>query len=490
MIRGTKLVLPIFLSLSILSTTLLYSQFQESNSDFSNWFNIEVEEINKKLTTDSEYSLQRSLELLEASERQVDNTWFIAKAKERVAVSYYYLNDLNLSNKYNFESLLLFDSLQDKENKALVLNNLGWNYRVQDRNEMAILYFEESLKLFRDLNNKQKIQAVLNNLGTAYRRDPGKFNQALEVFRESLEINRTLGNKTWEAYNLNNIGLILFDMGKYREAIQNLHEAIAINQELENKEEVCRNFLNLSLVHLFLDQIDSAETYLLASRALLDEFDYPKTEYVYWDYKVEFEKKQGNYQDALEAQIRKDAYEWEQHKEEYENKISEWEVKYNFAIKEQQLKEAQNKTRRVESIALLMLLISIIVVLVKVYLEKTKWLNKSQHLYQDISKKVKQLKDLNDENERIKENLQKLIRVETEKITKQNEKLKKYAFINAHLLRGPLARIMGLVNVIKLENKDHNDQVAFTKLYESSNELDSVIRNISDVLNKDNELRR
>jgi tetratricopeptide (TPR) repeat protein len=289
----------------------------------------------------------------------------------------------------------------------------------------------------------------------------------------------------WEDYNYNNIGLIHLDPSEYDSAITFFRRSLSVNAETGNEEEQCKNLLNIGLTFSYMGQADSANAYFKNARVILDRNDFPKTDYVYWDYQYDFNYTTGNYKEALEANIKKNAFEWDQYKNEYENKIAELEVRYDMAVKEKEFSEMKKKHRQTETIALLVLLVSIIVVLIKVYFEKTKWLNKSKALYDQINEKVHLLRNLNEENERIKNNLEKLVKQETEQVTRQNEKLRKFAFINSHTIRGPVARILGLINVIALENDSLKNHTAFSKLYESSNELDKVIRKMGDVLADD-----
>lgn len=57
----------------------------------------------------------------------------------------------------------------------------------------------------------------------------------------------------------------------------------------------------------------------------------------------------------------------------------------------------------------------------------------------------------------------------------QNRILKKHAFLNAHHVRGPLARVMGLVYLLKLQ-KFNLEEVDL--LDEAANELDSEINSV------------
>jgi hypothetical protein len=91
--------------------------------------------------------------------------------------------------------------------------------------------------------------------------------------------------------------------------------------------------------------------------------------------------------------------------------------------------------------------------------------------------------------EKEKENLLKSeeLVAQKEEIELQNKKLLEYAFYNAHKVRGPLARILGLVHLLKLEADKigfiDNDQY-LEKLSESANELDIAVREMSHYLNE------
>jgi predicted neutral ceramidase superfamily lipid hydrolase len=74
--------------------------------------------------------------------------------------------------------------------------------------------------------------------------------------------------------------------------------------------------------------------------------------------------------------------------------------------------------------------------------------------------------------------LEQLVEERTRKIHEQNEKLLAYAYSNAHHLRGPVARVLGLISLSKLEAKvDY--PFLFQKIEEQTNEIDGVIKTIN-----------
>jgi signal transduction histidine kinase len=84
-----------------------------------------------------------------------------------------------------------------------------------------------------------------------------------------------------------------------------------------------------------------------------------------------------------------------------------------------------------------------------------------------------------EELKQINENLNALVENRTQVLIKQNEKLMKHAFINAHKVRSPLARILGLVNLIRHEIRlEGKNKELIDRLHTSSYELNEVLREV------------
>lgn len=79
----------------------------------------------------------------------------------------------------------------------------------------------------------------------------------------------------------------------------------------------------------------------------------------------------------------------------------------------------------------------------------------------------------------INENLNSLVKERTLTIIDQNKKFVHHAFINAHQVRSPLARIQGLVNLLNYEaNLNTESQEIRRRLKESSDELDDILHEV------------
>lgn len=82
------------------------------------------------------------------------------------------------------------------------------------------------------------------------------------------------------------------------------------------------------------------------------------------------------------------------------------------------------------------------------------------------------------------DNLDEVVKQRSMKIQEQLGLFHQYAHINSHEVRAPLARILGLLNLLEYDN-DRSDTISLiNKLKESAKELDNVVRGMNRLLEK------
>ncbi len=101
-----------------------------------------------------------------------------------------------------------------------------------------------------------------------------------------------------------------------------------------------------------------------------------------------------------------------------------------------------------------------------------------------------ELNSLNEELMAVNEGLEGAVRERTSTLQMQNDQLTEYAFINSHLLRAPIARILGLANIITTEVELQKDKQMLQALSATTEELDNIVRRISEVLYDSNNVSR
>lgn len=102
----------------------------------------------------------------------------------------------------------------------------------------------------------------------------------------------------------------------------------------------------------------------------------------------------------------------------------------------------------------------------------------------------KQNQELNLQRQKLREQnveLEKRVALRTLSLQEQNQKLTEYAFMHAHVLRAPISRIRGLINLLRHTNDSDEDLRVRNLIKKSMDELDEATRSITDKLESQDE---
>ncbi|MCU0428527.1 MAG: sensor histidine kinase [Cytophagaceae bacterium] len=115
-----------------------------------------------------------------------------------------------------------------------------------------------------------------------------------------------------------------------------------------------------------------------------------------------------------------------------------------------------------------------------------------------VGERTKELADKNTELEKYSKGLETLVVERAREIIKmndelklQNQRLEQYTFIAAHNIRGPVARIQGLLYLLSIEDdkETHVRKEIIQRLEKSTHELDSIVKDLSFLLEIDRDLQ-
>lgn len=103
----------------------------------------------------------------------------------------------------------------------------------------------------------------------------------------------------------------------------------------------------------------------------------------------------------------------------------------------------------------------------------------------ELRQKASEIETRNDELLQTQNNLNELntdlekkVNERTTQIRAQNEMLIKYSFTNAHHLRGPVARLLGLASIYNID-PGMDSRFLITKMIDEANEIDAVVKKIT-----------
>ncbi len=112
--------------------------------------------------------------------------------------------------------------------------------------------------------------------------------------------------------------------------------------------------------------------------------------------------------------------------------------------------------------------------------EITETKKREQEIYEVNSKLSKAL----DEIKKMNSSLELRVQERTLALEEKNKHLAEYAFINSHLLRGPLCRLLGLVELLNYTDISKADSELLSYLKMASLELDTVVSRINSAIEK------
>lgn len=101
----------------------------------------------------------------------------------------------------------------------------------------------------------------------------------------------------------------------------------------------------------------------------------------------------------------------------------------------------------------------------------------------ELAVRSEEIEAQKNEIDAINNHLEELVQERTRQLENRNFRIREYAFSNSHIVRGPLARILGLINVLNMQ-PSLSDEV-YPMIQKSALELDEVINEISFILESD-----
>ncbi|SFE49809.1 tetratricopeptide repeat protein [Thermoflexibacter ruber] len=354
------------------------------------------------------------------------------------SASYYYL-----------KALQLFEQNDDKEGQRYTSNNVGNIYDIRKNYAQAYYYYQKSLSLAKSIDDKQGISMAMTNLGSlSYKQK--KYDSALYYFQNALAISKQIEEKEGIAENYLALANTYSSTNKDFLAEKYYFEALNLYQQLKNKEKTAHTLFNFA--HFDYHKNNLANSQIKAKKALQMAQEIGAAELVkeisYLLYDIFYQKK--DYQQALNFYILSRKISDSLLSMEKEKMIQELQTNFEIQQKQsmidklhqqQKQKELQiaYKNNQLIFVSIIFVMLTTLLIIGILYTRKKRELEKS------INQK----------------------------------KLAEIAWLNSHVVRAPLATILGLVQLFDKENPSSEENVQIIKyLQESAEKLDKVIKEV------------
>ncbi|RAW01410.1 tetratricopeptide repeat protein [Pseudochryseolinea flava] len=398
----------------------------------------------------------------------------IADAYRTLGVIYYVRGEYHLGAQYSYEALNLYEKLKDKTGQAKVLNNLALIYLEEKDFEKVKMFSEQSLALKRMAGDSAGVANSYLALAE-YHLNQKNFDRAMSLCESA----RTLYDRAhdWRgSYASFQMGEIFHAQQNYTAALEKYQSALTDSQRTH--DYVATIMISKKLGQLFLEtqQLDSAYSKLNYAKNLAREKVSRHNEMQIDQLLADYFTGIGRVDSALYYTKTAMAIEREIFNHQKSEQIAMLQMLYNFEKNDREL-EFQKKIVRRQYVAIIG--VSLILLLTTIFGVKFYKLNKN-----NLQAKETLIK-LNEDIHKMNENLEAMVQERTEKIKFQNQKLIEFTFFTAHEVRGPVARILGLIELSKLDEIQADEKIQILKrLEEAGLELDEVIRQINRKMEK------
>lgn len=366
--------------------------------------------------------------------------------------------------------------LGDETLVARVHNNMGNIYNAKADYDNALKHYFASLEIRTRQNEHNGMAAAIGNIGLVYKYR-GDNKTALKYFDSARRILGTSGDPIYLSTNIANIGSIKELEGDLEGAYADFMQALQLRLKADEKNTIASSYNAIGHNFFLRKNYALAERYCLMSIHLSREIGSLKTIKEAAENLSNIYAQTGQYKKSREYYIDYIAARDSMFNSESERKLMEQQLQFDYERKEAQVRAEQSKkdlvaaeqikrdknTRRA-LLAGIVLLLGILSIAVYAF-----------RLKRRENRIIRQLADRQEEI--IASRTQQLAESNRE-LAATNRKLLELIQYNAHNVREPLSRIMGIMSVVDVVTADELENEVWPGMVKAVNDLDNNIQNI------------
>lgn len=434
---------------------------------------------------------EKSLELA----RRLGYTLQVAEAKMQIGIGHTSLGNYYEALKWNLQAMTLFESQDSRENVAAIVSNIGRVYNLIEDYDKALKYYKKAVSIFSDLQYFTQEAAVYNNIGFLKKLEL-EFDSAIFFLKKSRSIAKKNGSFP-EMYPIYNIGSVYMEQNKVDSAFKYLHSSLDYSVSLKDQYIQSLSLIDLGKMHMKLNNLKAAEkhfveSYEVAGRSNLRSERKDAAKYLSEIYELQnkpakslkFYKEFMRTSDSLfnKDLAKKMAFQEAEFEFNKKKSLEELERSKEQLVQEQKLNDViwirNSLIAGLTAMALIFFLLYIN------FSRKRKANIALTKLNKQVEFQAEELRNANREIIVMNDNLETTVNRRTEQLKMRNEQLKEYLSTNSHIVRAPLARILGLVDLYD-PNESKNLDFIIESLNISAIELDLALREINEKLSEE-----
>ncbi|WP_448520561.1 tetratricopeptide repeat protein [Rhodoflexus sp.] len=430
------------------------------------------------------------------------------------------------------QAVSLQQFVQDSIQLATSYSHFGFINRRQNNYSKALEYHHNALNIRKRIGDLSGISISYNNIGNVYF-DQGSYQQAVNAYADGATYAVRAKDDMRHVSNMADLALAYYELKKYKEAISIIQQVLDICNRIGGTYKMPEIYTTLARIYQqqkryddALDYLNRAIEYSMKGDFVTNDVNiYGEMSKLYWElgkrdlaissalkglehavqhdninlqlqlsYALyDYYKALNDYRKALHYYTT-----YRDLKEGLDNRLqhvqlSELEIKYELDRLQRELEKQQaesdrllQKQRYLLTVVGIAFLAGIAFIAILFQNIKNKRRNNEMlvKLNQELKRQQENVLSLKENLERTVEKRTEELKQTIDQLTEQNQDLQQFSYIISHNIRSPIARIAGLVDIIKIESGTSgaiNEEI-IAHLDKSVNSLDTVIRDLNQIL--------
>jgi DNA-binding CsgD family transcriptional regulator/Tfp pilus assembly protein PilF len=210
--------------------------------------------------------------------------------------------------------------------------------------DRALGYYLQAAKLKEEHGQKRSLSNTLNNIGIIYRTQ-GRYDSASFFYNKSLDIAIEFEDLKKQAHAYNNLAIIYELSGQYELMDHSFQQAIDLKIQLGDKAGLLNSYQNFAKVLIKHEKIAEAGSFIKLTDQLSEEIGDNLFSSAYLITKAKYYKAIGDFNNSLEYTNQAFNKRTDEMNEDRNDRIAEWEVKYETALREIEIEHLENQKK-------------------------------------------------------------------------------------------------------------------------------------------------
>jgi tetratricopeptide (TPR) repeat protein len=368
---------------------------------------------------------------------------------------------LTQSYPYFVRAQVMFEATKDSSGLAYVYQSFGTLYRTENDFVKSELNLQRALQIRLSSGDTRDIMSAMLQLGKLYI-EIKQFDDAMMYFQRADSAGHVINDALALAEIKIHIAEYYLSKDSLREAETLAMQGLTSILSFKNVKLVPRAYLALAQVHFKKKEYAVAEKYFSIALSVSSGMKFLDLEmqshYFLWKLAEIKHNRADELLHSNQYLVLKESI----NDIDLSQKIAQFQFQLEIEHKQQEnelLKSVEAENKAVidrQNLQRILLIITVVFISVFLFLQ---WRNSKQIA-------------------RMNETLEQRVRDRTKELENQNKQLSEYAFINSHLLRSPVAKILGLINILE-SNPQTDEKEIKAYLKQSCEELDAIVKKIT-----------